>query len=103
MSAIAAEGTRSCHGQHRARASADGVALLEHRLREALSRLVMSRDGAPLHRRHRIRAFPAHDAASRLPLERLPADAPGFNPGEGRWAYRKGGERRQVGCCRLPH
>jgi transposase len=97
------EGKRSLHGQDGAINAADVGAFLEHVRREVPGRLVMIWDGAPIHRRHVIQAFLAHGAAQRLHVERLPADAPELNPGEGLWAHLKGIERRTVCCVTLRH
>jgi len=83
--------------------SEDVVAFLEHLLREVAGRLVIIWDGAPIHRRHVVKAFLANGAAARLHVERLPAYAPELNPGEGLWAHLKGVELRNLGCFDLAH
>jgi transposase len=91
ISAISPEGKLYCHGQEGSLNSEDAVAFLEHLLREIPGRLVIIRDGAPIHIRdgapiHRsqvIKDFLASGAAQRIHLERLPAYAPEFKPGEG--------------------
>ena len=83
--------------------SEDVVAFLEHLLREVPGRLVLIWDGAPMHRRHRIKRFLAHGAAQRLHVERLPAYAPELNAGEGLWQQLKGVELRNVCGFNLPH
>jgi DDE superfamily endonuclease len=103
ISAISPEGTRSCHTQDGAIHSADVVAFLEHGRREVPGRLVMSWDGAPIHRRQVIQAFLAHGAAPRLQVARLPASAPELNPGEGLWGHLTGVERRHLCGFNLPH
>ena len=90
----------SCQDQ--ALNSAEVVAFLEHLLREVPGRLVLSWDGAPMHRRHVIKELLADGAARRLHLERLPASAPELNPGEGLWAHLKGVELRNVCCDHIP-
>jgi transposase len=45
----------------------------------------------------------ANGAARRLHLERLPAYAPGLNPGEGLWQPLTGVELRNLCCLNLPH
>jgi hypothetical protein len=89
MSAISPEGKLYFHCQDRAINSEDVVAFLEPLRREVPGRMVLIWDGAPMHRRQLIHPFLATRAASRLHLERLPADAPELNPGEGLWAYLK--------------
>jgi transposase len=65
--------------------------------------MILSWDGAPIHRSHTSKEFLSNGAAQRLHRERLPADAPELNPDEGLWQQRKGVERRQVCCFTLPH
>jgi transposase len=103
ISAIAPEGKWYCHGQERAINAADVVAFLEHLRREVPGRMVIIWDGAPMHRRQVIKEFLANGAAQRLHLERLPADAPELNPGEGLWPQLKGVERRNLCGFNIPH
>jgi transposase len=103
ISAISPAGKLYVHYQAWALNAADVVAFLEHLLREVAGRLVISWDGAPMHRRHVIQAFLANGAAERLRLERLPAYAPELNPGEGLWAQLKGVELRHVCCLTIHH
>lgn len=65
--------------------------------------MVLTWDGAPIHRSQVIKEFLAKGAAHRLQLERLPAYAPELNPGEGLWQQLKGVELRNVCCFNLPH
>jgi transposase len=101
ISAISPEGKLYFHSQDHAIASAEVLVCLEHLLREVSGRMVIIWDGAPMHRRHRPKEFLAHGAAQRLHLERLPAEAPELNPGEGLWQQLKGGEQRHVCCCNI--
>jgi len=94
LSAISPEGTRYFQSQDCALDSADVVAFLEPLRREGSGRRGILWDGAPMHCRQVIPEFLAHDAAPRRHLERLPADAPELNPGEGLWAQLKDVERR---------
>jgi transposase len=103
ISAISPEGKRYFHRQDHALASGDGVAFLEHLLREVSGRMVLIWDGAPIHRSHVIQALLAKGAAHRMHLERLPAYAPELNPGEGLWQQLKGVELRHVCCFDIPH
>jgi transposase len=82
--------------------SSDVVAFWAPLRREVPGRLVLIWDGAPMPRRHVIKAFLADGAAPRLHLERLPAYAPELNPDEGLWPQRKGVERRHVCGVNLP-
>ena len=103
ISALSPEGKLYFHRQDGAINSVDVVAFLEHLLREVPGRLVLIWDGAPIHRRHVIKAFLADGAARRLHLERLPAYAPELNPGEGVWQQLKGVELRNLCCFDLHH
>ena len=103
ISAISPEGKLYFHSQDHAIDSADGVAFLEHLLRDVSGRMVSIWDGAPIHRRPLLREFLAQGAAPRLHLERLPADAPALNPGEGLWQPLKGVELRHVCCVNISH
>jgi transposase len=101
--AISPEGNRYFHGQDGALNSEAVVAFFEHLRREVPGRMVVSWDGAPIHRSHVIREFLAQGAAQRIPLERLPAYAPELNPGEGLWQQRKGVELHNLCCFNIPH
>ncbi len=103
IAAISPAGKLYFRSQDHAIDSADVVAFLEHLLREVAGRMVIIWDGAPIHRSHCIKEFLTPGAAPRLHLERLPAYAPELNPGEGRWAYLKGVELRNVCCLDIPH
>jgi transposase len=101
--AISPEGQLYFYSQEGALNSAAVVAFLEHWLREVSGRMVIIWDGAPMHRSQVIQEFFANGAAQRLHLERLPADAPELNPGEGVWAQLKGVELRHMCCGTIPH
>jgi transposase len=103
ISAISPEGKLYFRCQDHAVNSEDVVAFLEHLLREVPGRMLLIWDGAPIHRSHTIKAFPANGAAQRIHLERLPAYAPELNPGEGLWQQLKGVELRNVCCFNIPH
>jgi hypothetical protein len=100
--AISPEAKRYSYGQDRAVNAVAVVAVREPRRREVPGRMGMLWDGAPIHRSHVIRELLVNGAASRLHLERLPADAPALNPGEGLWAHLKGVEWRNLCGCSLP-
>ncbi len=51
--------------------------------------LLISWDGAPIHRSKAVQAFLAEGAAKRLHLEQLPGYAPDLNPDEGVWNWLK--------------
>jgi len=103
ISAVSPEGKLYFHSQDHAIDSADVVTFLEHLRREVSGPMVIIWDGAPIHRRHRLKEFLVHGAAQRLHLERLPAYAPELNPGEGLWQQLKGVERRNVCCFDISH
>jgi transposase len=103
ISGLTPEGKLYVHGQEPALNSVDIVAFLEHLLREVPGRLLILWDGGPMHRRHLIEAFLAKGAAERPHVERLPADAPELNPGEGLCGHLKGVELRNLCCCNLNH
>jgi transposase len=103
ISALSPAGTRYFHSPDHPLNADDVVGFLEHLLREVPGRMVRIWDGAPIHRRQVIRDFLANGAAQRLPLERLPADAPELNPGEGLWQHLKGVELRHVCGFNMPH
>ena len=65
--------------------------------------MVITWDGAPIHRSQVITEFLANGAAQRLHVERLPAYAPELNPGEELWQQLTGVELRNVCCFNLPH
>jgi len=103
ISAISPEGKLYFHCQDRAMNSEDVVAFLAHLLREGPGCMVLIWDGAPIHRSRVVREFLSSGAAQRLHLERLPADAPELNPGEGLWPQLKGVELRHICCVNIPH
>jgi transposase len=103
ISALSPAGQLYFHCQERAFTSHDVVVFLEHLLREGPGRMVIIRDGAPIHRSRTIREFLANGAAQRLHVERLPAYAPELNPGEGLWQQLKGVELRNLCCFDIPH
>jgi transposase len=103
ISALSPEGQLYFHCQNSAINSADVLAFLEHLLREVPGHLVIIWDGAPIYRSHLIQEFLANGAGQRLHTERLPAYAPGLNPGEGLWQQLKGVELRNVRSFSLAH
>jgi transposase len=103
ISALSLAGKLDFHGQDRALNSADVAAFLAHVLREVPGRMVISWDGAPIHRCHLIQDFLANGAAERVQVERLPGYGPALKPHEGFWAYQKGVELRNVRWFDRPH
>jgi hypothetical protein len=101
--AISPAGKVDFHSQDRAFNADDVVACLEHLWRAVSGRMVVSGDGAPMHRRPTLQEFLTNGAAPRLHWERLPASAPELNPDEGLWQPLQGVEGRQVCCCTIPH
>jgi transposase len=103
LAAISPAGKLYFRSQDRALNSDDVVGFLEHLLREVPGHMAIIWDGAPMPRRHTIRAFRTTGASQRLHGERLPAHAPELNAGEGLWAPRKGVELRNVCCLTIRH
>jgi DDE superfamily endonuclease len=102
LSAIALEGTRYFQSQDRALDSVDVVGCLEHLRRKVSGQMGLIWDGAPSHRRHVMQEVLIIGAAPRMHRERLPADAPERNPGEGLSQQINGVERRHVCCVNIP-
>jgi hypothetical protein len=102
ISAISPAGQLSCHSQDHALNADDVVAFLEHLRREVPGRMLLIRDGAPIHRSHTIQEFLGNGASLCLHLERLPAYGPELNPEEGLWQQGKGVERRHLCCFDYP-
>ena len=65
------------------------IQFLEQLLAEMVGNLLISWDGAPIHRSKAVQAFLAEGAAKRLHLEQLPGYAPDLNPDEGVWNWLK--------------
>jgi transposase len=103
IGAISPEGKLYFRSQDRPINADDVVGSLEHLRREVPGRLVITWDGAPIHRSRTIQEFLANGAARRPHLDRLPAYAPELNPGEGLWHQLKGVELRNVCCVDIPH
>ena len=98
ISAISPEGQLYLTMQEQAFDSDAVVAFLKHLLEHIKNKLLIIRDGAPIHRSQTIKTFLAAQAAARLWLARLPAYAPDLNPDEGIWHYLKHVELKNV-CC----
>lgn len=82
--------------------SAGVVGFLRVLLRKVSGKLLVIRDGSPIHKGQLIRDFLKRGAAKRLHLERLPGYAPELNPEEGIWDYLKRVELANVCCRDLP-
>ena len=85
---------------------ADIIRFLEQLLEEIPGKLLVIRDGAPIHRSRAVRSravkeWLGQDAARRIRLEQLPGYAPELNPDEGVWRYLKRVELRNVVCADL--
>lgn len=98
ISAISPAGKLYVHCQDQALDAADGIAFLEHWLREGPGPLVIMWDGAPIHRSQAIRQYLRDGAAEWLHLERFPGYAPELDPKEGIWRHLKRVEMRNL-CC----
>ena len=83
--------------------SPDVVAFLRQLLRHVPGKLLVIRDGSPIHRGQPVKDFLARGGAKRLHLEQLPGYAPELNPDEGIWNYLKRVELRNRCCRDLPH
>ena len=99
ISAINLEGKLYMYEQDRALRGLDVVRFLRHLLRWIAGKLLVIRDGSPIHRSKAVREFLNDGAASRLHLELLPGYAPELNPDEGIWKHLKCVELKNV-CCR---
>ncbi len=89
--------------QERAYKSPDIVRSLEHLLRHVPGKLLVIRDGAPIHRGQPVKDFLAQGGAGRLRLEQFPGYAPDLTPAEGIWRYLKHVELRNLCCQNLGH
>ena len=81
----------------------DSIHFLKHLHSQTDRKLLVIRDGSPIHRSKEVRAFLANGAAKQIHLERLPAYAPDLNPDEGTWQHLKQVELRNVCCFDLNH
>ena len=70
-------------------------------LKEILGKLLVIRDGEPVHRSRAVKEWLARGAARRIQLEQLPAYAPELNPDEGVWRYLKRVELKNLVCAAL--
>jgi hypothetical protein len=61
------------------------IEFLKHLIRHVGPRLMVIRDGSPIHRRVAVKEFLRSAAGRGVRVERLPADAPDLNPVEGAW------------------
>ena len=78
--------------------SLDRVIFLQHLLPHVADKLLVIWDGSPLHQ-GQVRTFLAAGGAQQIPVEQLPAYAPGLNPAEGVWQQLKHVDMRNL-CCR---
>ena len=98
ISAISPEGQLYLTMPEQAFDSDAVVAFLKHLLEHIKGQLLIIGAGAPIHRSQTIKPFLAAQAAARLWLARLPADAPDLNPAEGIGHDLKHVELKNV-CC----
>ena len=77
------------------------VGFLRVVLRKIRGKVLVIRDGSPIHKGRSIKDYLAQGAAQRLHLERLPGYAPDLNPDEGIWNYLKRVELRNRCCADL--
>lgn len=99
ISAITPEGRLVTQVQDTAFRGAAIVACLRQLLRQVRGKLLVSWDGAPIHRCQPVKDFLAAGAARRLHWEQLPGDAPQLNADEGGWNLLKRVELKNR-CCR---
>jgi transposase len=74
------------------------VLLLKHLLRQITGKLMVLREGAPIHKCREVKKFPSEGGAKRLHLEMFPGYSPDLNPQEGVWSYLKRVELKNL-CC----
>ena len=98
ISGITPAGQLLLQMQARSLRGPDVVRFLQHLLRHIPGQLLVSWDGAPIHRAQVVKDFLAQGGAARIWLERLPAYAPELNPDEGIWNLLKRVELRNL-CC----
>jgi transposase len=99
IGAITPDGRLCMQMQDHAYAAEDVVRFLRLLLRRISGKLLVIRDGSPIHRANVIKTFLKRGAAKRLHLERLPGYAPELNPQEGVWNLLKRRELKNL-CCR---
>jgi transposase len=98
MSAITLDGKLYMKEQERSFKGKDVVRFLKHLMHQIPGKLLVIRDGSPIHRGEAVKDFLARGAASRLQLEQLPGYAPDLNPDEGVWKHLKCVELKNL-CC----
>jgi transposase len=86
----------------RALNSRDSVRFLKHLRCQMKGKLMVVRDGSPIHRKA-VRQCMQAGRARDLQLEQLPAYAPDLNPDEGVWQQLKNVELRNVSCKDMAH
>ena len=106
VSAISMTGELYLAAQDHSYKGADIIRFLEQLLEEIPGKLLVIRDGAPIHRSRAVRSRAVKEwlgqgAARRIRLEQLPGYAPELNPDEGVWRYLKRVELRNVVCADL--
>ena len=106
VSAISMTGELYLAAQDHSCEGADLIRFLEQLLEEIPGKLLVIRDGAPIHRSRAVRSRAVKEwlgqgAARSIRLEQLPGYAPELNPDEGVWRYLKRVELRNVVCADL--
>jgi transposase len=99
ISALTTNGRVLMHVQTEAFRGPRIVRFLKHLLREIPGKLLVSWDGAAIHRSKGVKTCLANGGAERLWLVQLPAYAPELNPVEGVWRQLKRIQLRNI-CCR---
>jgi transposase len=77
------------------------IEFLKHLIRHVGPRLLVIRDGSPIHRREEVKQFLAGAIGHGVRVERLPPYAPDLNPVEGAWQHLKHVEMRNLVCLDL--
>ncbi|HEY1348129.1 MAG TPA: transposase [Ktedonobacteraceae bacterium] len=103
MSDMTPEGRSCLQMQDHSYKGPDVVRFLPLLTREISGKLLVIRDGAPLHRCQAVTDVVSKGEATRLHLEPLPADAPEWNPPEGVGNLFKRVERKNRCCLDVPH
>jgi transposase len=103
MGGITPEGKLYLMVQQRAYLGIDVVKFLKHLARHIAGKLLVSWDGAPIHRSRLVKEYLRNGAAQRIHLEQLPGYAPELNPAEGIWNYLTRVELKNLCCPSISH
>jgi transposase len=98
ISGVTPQGQLFLQSYEEALSGAQVVRFLEHLQRHLSEPLIVSWDGAPIHRNRKVHAFLASQPAGWLQLVPLPGYAPEWNPNEGVWDTLKVKELANLAC-----